>query len=97
AQRGQCLVERGTLIDGHKGAIALARDCSGNSVGVPLAPAPCSTPPSYALPGTFAPRPGLIHLATPLRPGELKALFITENLVVLYSDLVELTATSLGS
>ncbi|KAK1877008.1 Mitochondrial distribution and morphology protein 10, partial [Dissostichus eleginoides] len=56
-----------------------------------LAPAPCSTPPSYALPGTFAPRPGLIHLATPLRPGELKALFITENLVVLYSDLVELT------
>lgn len=36
---------------------------------------PCF-PPSCALPGTFAPRPGLIHLATPLRPEELKALFV---------------------
>ncbi|KAA8582607.1 hypothetical protein FQN60_003821 [Etheostoma spectabile] len=45
--------------------------------------------PSRALPGTFAPRPGLIHLTTPLRPGELKALFITENLLVLYSNLDE--------
>lgn len=42
----------------------------------PLCPAPCTSPPSGALPGTFAPRPGLIHLATPLRPGELKALFV---------------------
>lgn len=39
-------------------------------------PAPCTSPPSCALPGTFAPRPGLIHLATPLQPGELKALFV---------------------
>lgn len=42
----------------------------------PLCPAPCTSPPSRALPGTFAPWPGLIHLATPLRPGELKALFV---------------------
>lgn len=40
-----------------------------------LSPASCP-PPSCALPGTFAPRPSLIHLATPLRPGELKALFV---------------------
>lgn len=45
-------------------------------VTFPLCPAPCTSPPSCALPGTFAPRPGLIHLATPLRPGELKALFV---------------------
>lgn len=32
--------------------------------------------PSCALHGTFAPRPGLIHTATLLRPGELKALFV---------------------
>lgn len=37
---------------------------------------PCPFPPSCALRGTFAPWPSLIHLATPLRPGELKALFV---------------------
>lgn len=36
----------------------------------------CTSTPSCALPGTFAPWPGLIHLATPLWAGELKALFV---------------------
>lgn len=38
--------------------------------------APVHLPPSGALRGTFAPWPSLIHLASPLWPGELKALFV---------------------
>ncbi|KAK2893813.1 hypothetical protein Q8A73_016297 [Channa argus] len=91
AQRGHCPGERGTLMDGHKGTIGLA-ETQRESTYVTCWTILCTPPPSCALPGTFAPQLGLIPRATDLRPGELKALFITDNLVVPYSDLVELTS-----
>ncbi|KAK2833432.1 hypothetical protein Q5P01_017321 [Channa striata] len=76
---GHCLRGRGTLMDGHKRTIGLVREAAGIQLELPSGTCrtiPCTSPPSCGLPGTFAPQLGLIHRATPLRPGELKALFV---------------------